>query len=102
MSSQDYNKPLIIPAGSDSFSSILGPGAEVPSLEVYRHQFSTHFPAEEEGGAGGGAETDPARDPAFQEPEVDMLRLQKDEELERYRREVERRGRNWNTDIDIE
>ena len=30
-----------------------------------------------------------------------MLRTQKDEDLERFRREVERRGRSWN-DIDIE
>lgn len=36
-----------------------------------------------------------------QEAEVDMLRTQKDEDLSRYRREAERRGRSWN-DIDIE
>ena len=44
--SQDYNKPLIIPAGSDAFQAILGVG-EVPKLEVMKHQFSTHFPQEE-------------------------------------------------------
>ena len=33
--------------------------------------------------------------------EVDMLRTQKDEDLERYRREVERRGRSWG-ELDIE
>ena len=70
--SQDYNKPLIIPAGSDSFQAILGGnGGEVPKLEVMRHQFGTHFPQEEE-------ETltrsdDPAKDPNFREAEVDIL-----------------------------
>ena len=44
--SQDYNKPLIIPAGSDGFQAILG-GGEVPKVEVMKHQFSTHFPQEE-------------------------------------------------------
>ena len=60
--SQDYNKPLIIPAGSDAFQAILGVG-EVPKLEVMKHQFSTHFPQKE-------TETltmseDPAKDPNF-------------------------------------
>ena len=96
--SQDYNKPLIIPAGSDTFQAILG-SSEVPRLEVMKHQFSTHFPQEE-------TETltmseDPAKDINFREAEVDMLRTQKDEDLERYRREVERRGRSWG-ELDIE
>ena len=82
--SQDYNKPLIIPAGSDSFQvsststsqhlvcvasttllssqAILG-GGEVVKMEVMKHQFSTHFPQKE-------TETltmseDPAKDPNF-------------------------------------
>jgi len=97
--SQDYNKPLIIPPGSDSFQAILGGTGEVPKLEVMRHQFGTHFPQEEE-------ETltrsdDPAKDPNFKEAEVDMLRGQKDEDLERYRREAERRQRSWG-DIDMD
>ena len=96
--SQDYNKPLIIPAGSDTFQAILGT-SEVPRMEVMKHQFSTHFPQEE-------TETltmseDPAKDINFREAEVDMLRTQKDEDLERYRREVERRGRSWG-ELDIE
>ena len=33
--------------------------------------------------------------------QVDMLRLQKDEDLERYRRESERRQRSWG-DIDMD
>ena len=98
--SQDYNKPLIIPAGSDSFQAILGGnGSEVPKLEVMRHQFGTHFPQEEEETLTRSE--DPAKDPNFREAEVDMLRLQKDEDLERYRRESERRQRSWG-DIDMD
>lgn len=94
---QDYNKPLIIPAGSDSFQAILGPGgaAEAPRLEVVRHQLETHFPQEEEGGGSVAGREDPARDPAFREPEVDMLRGQKDEDLARYRRDADIRLRSW-------
>ena len=96
--SQDYNKPLMIPAGSDSFQAILG-GQEVAKMEVIKHQFSTHFPQKETSTLT--MSEDPAKDPNFREAEVDMLRTQKDEDLDRYRREVERRGRSWN-DIDIE
>jgi len=96
--SQDYNKPLIIPAGSDTFQAILS-GGEVPKLEVMKHQFSTHFPQEE--GEALTMSEDPAKDPHFKEAEVDMLRLQKDEDLDRYRRDVERRQRSWN-DIEME
>ena len=78
--------------------AILG-GGEVVKMEVMKHQFSTHFPQQETPTLT--MSEDPARDPMFREAEVDMLRTQKDEDLERYRREVERRGRSWN-DIDIE
>ena len=47
--SQDYNKPLIIPAFSDSFTSIMGGGegggdSGAWSLEVLKHHYTTHFP----------------------------------------------------------
>ena len=38
---------------------------------------------------------DPAKDPNFEEPMIDQVRAQKDEDLERYRREIERRSRQW-------
>ena len=38
---------------------------------------------------------DPAKDPNFEEPMIDQVRAQKDEDLERYRREIERRNRQW-------
>lgn len=40
--SQDYNKPLIIPAWSDSFLSITN--EESGSLDIMKHHFTTHFP----------------------------------------------------------
>jgi len=94
---QDYNKPLIIPAGSDSFQAIFG-GGEVPRLQVVKHQYSTMFPEEE-------SETltqseDPARDINFKEAEIDMLRSQKDDDLERYRRDVERRAKHFDVDVE--
>jgi hypothetical protein len=51
--SQDYNKPLLIPAGSDSMQQIgglgatrtgpvsKGPGA---AIDRWKHTFTTHFP----------------------------------------------------------
>ena len=38
---------------------------------------------------------DPAKDPNFEEPMIDQVRAQKDEDLERYRRDLERRSRQW-------
>ena len=44
--SQDYNKPLFVPAYSDSFQAIMGQdgsGGRI-SLDMWKHQFTTHFP----------------------------------------------------------
>ena len=41
--SQDYNKPLMIPAWGDSFQSITG-GDESTTLDMMKHHFTTHFP----------------------------------------------------------
>ncbi len=43
---------------------------------------------------------DPAKDPNFREPEIDKLRAQKDEDLERYRKDMERRARQWADEFD--
>ena len=43
---------------------------------------------------------DPALDINFREPEIDQLRRQKDEDLERYRKDIERRARQWGDDFD--
>ena len=45
--SQDYNKPLIISAWSDSFEAISGSsmsGDGCQNLELWKHQFVSHFP----------------------------------------------------------
>ncbi len=44
---------------------------------------------------------DPAKDPNFREPQVDQLRAQKDEDLERYRKDMERRSKQrWDEYFD--
>ena len=43
---------------------------------------------------------DPAKDMNFREPEIDKLRAQKDEDLERYRKDIERRARQWGDDFE--
>ena len=45
--SQDYNKPLFIPAFSDSIQAIVGQSAGDSgrvSLDMWKHQYTTHFP----------------------------------------------------------
>ncbi len=85
---QDYNKPLIIPVWSDSFAAIAGGGggggddAKSGNLDVMKHHFTTHFPQSVDERTALG--DDPAKDQNFREPEIDKLRAQKDEDLERY------------------
>ena len=44
--SQDYNKPLFIPAYSDSIQAIMGQTGESSrfTLDMWKHQYTTHFP----------------------------------------------------------
>ena len=44
--SQDYNKPLFIPAYSDSMQAILGQSSDHGriTLDMWKHQYTTHFP----------------------------------------------------------
>lgn len=94
---QDYNKPLIIPAGSDSLTTInLN---ESLTLDSWGHKFTARYPQEREEGSTALPE-DPARDPTYAEADVDNLRAQKDEELERIRREVGRSNARW-ADLDL-
>lgn len=99
--SQDYNKPLIVPAWSDSFASISGQSGDSggeKNLEMWKHQFTTHFPQSIT--EATALPEDPAKDPNFREPLIDQLRAQKDEDLERYRKEIERRSRQWGDEFD--
>jgi dynein light intermediate chain 2 len=105
--SQDYNKPLLIPAGSDSMQQIgglgvtraaaisKGPGA---AIDRWKHTFTTHFP--QETSEKSVMPEDPAKDHNFREPIIDNLRAQKDDEMERYRQVAERRHHLQN-DIDV-
>ena len=123
--SQDYNKPLFIPAYSDSMQAILGQSVENGriSLDMWKHQYTTHFPQTvsffvklrrltkrirfiigfsqnflphfltsffRQISQETALPADPAKDANFKEDRVDKLRAQKDDELERYRRTVER------------
>ncbi|XP_068085310.1 cytoplasmic dynein 2 light intermediate chain 1 [Anabrus simplex] len=103
--SQDHNKPLLIPAGSDSMQQIdglgvlpstKGPGA---ALDRWKHTFTTHFP--QETSERTVMPEDPARDTNFREPIIDALRAHKDDELERFREESLRRQK-YRRDLDWE
>ncbi|XP_076028760.1 cytoplasmic dynein 2 light intermediate chain 1 [Oratosquilla oratoria] len=93
---QDYNKPLIIPAGADSLQLISGTvedtGANM-TAEAWKHTFTAKFP--QESAERTVLPEDPSKDPSYAEPDIDNLRAQKDEELERIRREVGRSSAKW-------
>ncbi|CAL4088469.1 unnamed protein product [Meganyctiphanes norvegica] len=100
--SQDYNKPLLIPAGSDSLTGITGSVDETQAsltVEAWRHTFTARFPQETDQKSSIIPE-DPTKDPAYIEPDIDNLRAQKDEELERIRRQVGHSSTRW-ADLDI-
>ncbi|XP_043243205.1 cytoplasmic dynein 2 light intermediate chain 1-like [Amphibalanus amphitrite] len=92
---QDYNKPLLVPAGTDSLAGILGVGAD-PSYNTAKNTFTAQYPQDSQG--AGALPDDPAKDMSYREPEIDQLRSQKDQELERLRRELERR-RRWGDEL---
>jgi dynein light intermediate chain 2 len=96
--SMDYTKPLIVPAGSDALGQIGVPS--LPSgdltkisarnpLDLWKQAYTGFFPQVEEEEEEG----DPCKDANYQEPDIDSVRALKDTELERYRRESERRQR---------
>uniref|UniRef100_A0A8C5HAF4 Cytoplasmic dynein 2 light intermediate chain 1 n=1 Tax=Gouania willdenowi TaxID=441366 RepID=A0A8C5HAF4_GOUWI len=82
----DSSKPLVIPAGSDSFSQIGSPPAmdlDITSLhaknpkdlwrKVYEHVFPQESTSEQR------ELKDPASDPQYSEPQIDAMRAQKDQ-----------------------
>ncbi|XP_028323898.1 cytoplasmic dynein 2 light intermediate chain 1 [Gouania willdenowi] len=95
----DSSKPLVIPAGSDSFSQIGSPPAmdlDITSLhaknpkdlwrKVYEHVFPQESTSEQR------ELKDPASDPQYSEPQIDAMRAQKDQELELYKRNA---AKSW-------
>lgn len=87
--STDYNGPLIVWHGQDSWKDI---GVTPSNSERIGINYSTHIPQK-------GVESndisldDPAKDNAFKEPVIDELRAQKDEELLRFIRDTEIRSK---------
>uniref|UniRef100_G3P909 Cytoplasmic dynein 2 light intermediate chain 1 n=1 Tax=Gasterosteus aculeatus aculeatus TaxID=481459 RepID=G3P909_GASAC len=84
----DSSKPLVIPAGSDSFSQIGSPhttDVDITSLhaknpkDLWKKVYERVFPQEN---TGEQRELkDPARDPQYSEPQIDAMRAQKDQYL---------------------
>uniref|UniRef100_A0A6A7G9N5 Cytoplasmic dynein 2 light intermediate chain 1 n=1 Tax=Hirondellea gigas TaxID=1518452 RepID=A0A6A7G9N5_9CRUS len=100
---QDYNRPLIIPCGSDSLQIIAGGGeaASNMSLKTWTHAIQEKFPkSETDIGPLTGLPEDPSRDDNYREPDVDNLRAQKDQELERLCREAGRFNQRY-ADVEL-
>ncbi|XP_064387281.1 cytoplasmic dynein 2 light intermediate chain 1-like isoform X2 [Halichondria panicea] len=98
--SMDYTKPLLVPAGSDALGQIGVPSLSAGEiskinarnpLELWKQAYCGFFPQ-----VSSHPETvdDPCKDSKYKEPDVDAVRAHKDEEVERYRRECERKTRD--------
>ncbi|XP_049456398.1 cytoplasmic dynein 2 light intermediate chain 1 [Epinephelus fuscoguttatus] len=97
--SSDSTKPLIIPAGSDSFSQIGSPPStdvDITSLhaknpkDLWKKVYERVFP--QENTSEQRELKDPAKDPQYSEPQIDAMRAQKDQELEQYKRNA---AKSW-------
>lgn len=97
--SSDSTKPLIIPAGSDSFSQIGSPpttDVDITSLhaknpkDLWKKVYERVFPPENT--SEQRELKDPAKDPQYSEPQIDAMRAQKDQELEQYKRNA---AKSW-------
>ncbi|KAK7902072.1 hypothetical protein WMY93_018841 [Mugilogobius chulae] len=95
--STDSTKPLMIPAGADSFSQIgTPPTSDVTSLhaknpkDLWKKVYECIFPQETV--SEQRELKDPAKDPQYSEPQIDAMRAQKDQELEQYKRNA---AKSW-------
>ncbi|XP_061767165.1 cytoplasmic dynein 2 light intermediate chain 1 isoform X1 [Nerophis ophidion] len=95
----DPSKPLIIPAGADSFSQIGSPpttNVDIASLharnpkDLWKKVFEHIFPPESL--SEQKELKDPAKDPQYSEPQIDAMRAQKDQELEEYKKNA---AKSW-------
>lgn len=95
----EYNKPLAIPAGLDSLAAIgnvplsdqdIGRVNARKPIDLWKHCFTSYFP--QTASDNPAKVEDPAKDSKYAEAAIDALRAQKDEELERYLRQAERRA----------
>ncbi|XP_029449189.1 cytoplasmic dynein 2 light intermediate chain 1 [Rhinatrema bivittatum] len=104
--SVDINKPLFIPAGLDSLSQIGSPStserdigqihARTP-IELWKKMYERTFPPKNISDLK--EVKDPARDPQYAENEVDMMRAQKDQELEQYTRNASKSWKGMELDV---
>ncbi|XP_065204575.1 cytoplasmic dynein 2 light intermediate chain 1 isoform X2 [Planococcus citri] len=87
----DYNKPLRIPAGFDSFRNIQGSpaGAINYSLDKYKNSLEAHFNQKTD--KQERLPDDPASDLNFEEAAIDNLCQQKSEELKLLKKIIERK-----------
>ncbi|XP_072031867.1 cytoplasmic dynein 2 light intermediate chain 1-like [Amphiura filiformis] len=94
----DPNKPIMVPFGMDAMQQIgLPPVADSDlghvnarsPMDLWKQAFTSFFPQQSVG--DHTVADDPTKDPQYIEPAVDNMREQKDKELERYRRQVERK-----------
>lgn len=85
----DYNGPIIVWHGQDSWKDI---GVTPSNSERIGINYSTHIPQKDVESSEISLD-DPATDNAFREPSIDELRAQKDEELLRFIRDTEIRSK---------
>ncbi|XP_075451896.1 cytoplasmic dynein 2 light intermediate chain 1 [Ascaphus truei] len=98
--SVDHSKPLLIPAGLDSLNQIGSPPASDSDLaqfrartpmELWKKVYERSFPPKNTN--CNKDVKDPAKDPQYAESEVDAMRTQKDQELEQYKKNVDKSWR---------
>ncbi|EDO46938.1 predicted protein [Nematostella vectensis] len=101
----DHNKPIIVSAGQDSLAQIGAPPVASEDLgrlqsrnpyDLWKAAYATFFPPEKS--KQHSDREDPSKDPQYFEAAVDAMRKQKDEELDRYRRQAERKAREMSRD----
>ena len=76
----DYDKPLSVAAGSDSFAAIdlrFGRDRPAATLDAIRQIYCTRFPQREREYEAGI--DDPTNDPNFNEPVVDRMQSQREQ-----------------------
>ncbi|XP_030915487.1 cytoplasmic dynein 2 light intermediate chain 1 [Geospiza fortis] len=105
--SVDPSKPLFIPAGLDSMSQIGPPPASDSDLgkmrantplELWKKVFEKTFPPKS---CSDLQDTkDPAQDSQYAEYEVDVMRAQKNQELEQYKRNASKSWKEMDFDSD--
>ncbi|XP_059160570.1 cytoplasmic dynein 2 light intermediate chain 1-like [Physella acuta] len=97
----DHNKPIFVYPGQDTKKQIgppplsesdIGKYKPEDTISLWKNAFTKLFPQTSVNNPA--AIDDPGKDPQYAEPDIDTLRTQKDEELERYRKLAERKARD--------